>query len=156
SDSTLRGHFPAEVQALAEGLAANGHAIEGTILCPAFLSAGRITIADVHYVAEGQRLVPVGEAEFATHPTFRFHESNLIAWASERGVDRSQVCSLGLEELRLGGPAYVADRLAELNGGYAVANAAHSDDLKVLALGLSTLEREGMSFICRTGPSFPG
>jgi hypothetical protein len=67
SDSTLRGHFPAEPLALAEGLRRGGLAApELTVVCPAFLSAGRITVGDVHYVADADRYLPVAHTEFAT------------------------------------------------------------------------------------------
>ncbi|MBA3416385.1 MAG: hypothetical protein H0U10_14280, partial [Chloroflexia bacterium] len=61
-DSTLRGHFPAETDALAEGL---GGGIDGVILCPCYLEAGRLTADDTHWVRQGERLVPAGETEFA-------------------------------------------------------------------------------------------
>src|SRR5262249_44472606 len=44
SDSTLRGHFPAEVDALDRGAQ--------VVLCPAFLELGRVTIDGVHYVEQ--------------------------------------------------------------------------------------------------------
>src|SRR5512134_55600 len=57
SDSTLRGHFPGEVQALAEAL---GTAVDAWLLIPFFQEGGRYTIGDVHYVAEGEVLLPAG------------------------------------------------------------------------------------------------
>src|SRR5687767_6146021 len=53
-DSTLRGHFPLEADAATSvlGLAT------AWLLCPFFLQGGRYTINDVHYVAEGDTLVP--------------------------------------------------------------------------------------------------
>jgi uncharacterized protein YgbK (DUF1537 family) len=50
SDSTLRGHYPAETDALAEALAEAGRGPDGLIICPAFFEAGRITTDDVHWV----------------------------------------------------------------------------------------------------------
>src|SRR6185312_4822818 len=41
SDSTLRGHFPAEPDALATGLAKEGVDIDAVLVCPAFPQAGR-------------------------------------------------------------------------------------------------------------------
>ena len=49
-DSTLRGHFPGEVQALAEGLQQH---FDAWTLIPYFLQDGRYTIGNIHYVAEG-------------------------------------------------------------------------------------------------------
>src|SRR5690606_16870320 len=58
SDSTLRGHFPFETDALAEAV---GGGFDGTLIIPAFEAGGRFTIGDIHYVAEGETLVPAGE-----------------------------------------------------------------------------------------------
>ncbi|MGI8635941.1 MAG: four-carbon acid sugar kinase family protein, partial [Segetibacter sp.] len=55
SDSTLRGHFPAEVDAIATALNMK-EAI--TVLIPAFIEGGRYTIDDVHYIAEKDQLLP--------------------------------------------------------------------------------------------------
>src|SRR5207244_1091146 len=87
---------------------------ELTVLCPAFLSAGRITVGDVHYVAAEDRCVPVAQTEFARDATFGYRHSDLRAWVHERAGARGRVASLGIEELRLGGPARVAERLREL------------------------------------------
>src|SRR5439155_17973178 len=52
SDSTLRGHFPAETDALGEVLGP----FDGVLLAPFFEAGGRHTIADIHYLAEGDWL----------------------------------------------------------------------------------------------------
>ena len=49
SDSTLRGHYPAETDALAGALGElRGEEVDGLILCPCFFEAGRITVDDVY------------------------------------------------------------------------------------------------------------
>ena len=58
SDSTMRGHFPQEPGAVADALEAAGHTVDGLLVCPCFLEAGRYTIDDVQWVAENDRLVP--------------------------------------------------------------------------------------------------
>jgi hypothetical protein len=50
-DSTLRGHYPAETDALEEGL---GPDFDGLILCPCYLEAGRLTVDDIHWVRQGE------------------------------------------------------------------------------------------------------
>src|SRR5205823_1635624 len=52
SDSTLRGHYPAEISALEDVLAASAHErFDGHLVVPAFFEGGRYTINDTHYVA---------------------------------------------------------------------------------------------------------
>lgn len=154
-DSTLRGHFPAETEALSAGLAGAGPGAEAIVLCPAFPEAGRVTVDDVHLVRVGERMTPAAETEFATDPTFGYSSSNLHDWVAERAGGRVSVASITLDDLRVGG-SRVAERLLQLRGRarYVVANAAAAEDLDVLALGVSLAEEQGMRLLYRSGPSF--
>ena len=153
-DSILRGHFPAETDALIEGLRAGGQRVDRVLLCPAFISAGRVTLDDVHYVRVGNSLVPAAETEFARDRTFGYSSSNLIDWAVERGVDRRRVGSIDLGALRRAGEAYVANLFETSPHDVLIANALEMEDLEVLALGIDLAERSGASLVYRTGPSF--
>ncbi|CAI7930480.1 unnamed protein product, partial [Closterium sp. NIES-54] len=74
-DSTLRGHFPQEVEAAEAAL---GAAVDAWVVCPFFLEGGRYTINDTHYVADGaDRLVPAAQTEFAKDAAFGYSHSNL-------------------------------------------------------------------------------
>ena len=65
-DSTLRGHYPAEVDAVTSAVRdLGGPAFDATVICPYFLAGGRYTIDDVHYVKQGAKLVPAANTEFA-------------------------------------------------------------------------------------------
>jgi uncharacterized protein YgbK (DUF1537 family) len=156
SDSTLRGHFPAEVDALIEGLRRGGQRIDGVLLCPAFLQAGRVTIDDVHYVRSSGRLVPVAETEFSHDATFGFTTSNLREWAHARGSDPRSITSISLSTLRDAGPTAVTAQLLGNKAWLTVANAEIESDLDTLVLGLSEAERSGLRLVCRSAPSFLG
>src|SRR6476620_6622365 len=117
SDSTLRGHFPGEVDALAAAL---GGCFDATLLIPAFIAGGRYTIGDIHYVADGNRLIPAGETDFARDATFGYRASNLREWVAEQTggrVPAAHVVAISIETLRHSGPDGVADQLAELHSG---------------------------------------
>ena len=155
SDSTLRGHFPGEVEALADAL---GQDFDAWILVPYFLEGGRYTINDVHYVAEGDWLVPAGETEFARDPAFAYRSSNLRDWVEEKTggkVPARSVASVSIEDLRLGGPERVTERLGALsNGGVCIVNAVSMRDMEVFALGVLNAIRRGQRFLFRTAASF--
>ena len=81
SDSTLRGHFPLETETLRREIErAGGQPYDGEILCPFFCEGGRYTLGNVHYVKEGDRLVPAGQTEFARDRSFGYTHSRLDEW----------------------------------------------------------------------------
>jgi len=155
SDSTLRGHFPGEIRALAQALQQQ---FDAWLIIPFFLEGGRYTIHDVHYVAEGEQLVPAGETEFARDVVFGYHASNLREWVEEKtkgDVRASDVASISIEDLRLGGPDRVTEQLTALrNGNICIVNAASMRDLQVFVLGLLRAEALGKRFLYRTAASF--
>ncbi|REE01188.1 four-carbon acid sugar kinase family protein [Marinoscillum furvescens] len=84
-DSTLRGHYPAEVDAFYEGF---GLQPDLNVLIPAFFEGGRYTIEDVHYLEDGGSLLPVGESPFAQDKSFGYQSSNLKDWVEEKSGGR--------------------------------------------------------------------
>ena len=79
-DSTLRGHFPLEVETLARELGP----IDATFLVPAFLEGGRTTVDGVHRL-RGQ---PVHETAFARDALFGYRTSVLRDWVHEKSGGR--------------------------------------------------------------------
>jgi uncharacterized protein YgbK (DUF1537 family) len=159
SDSTLRGHVMAEVAALqAIRREVLGSGYDGVLLVPAFLEAGRLTAADIHWARIGPDLVAVGETEFARDPTFGYTASDLrdfIAEKSGGAIGRDDVASISLADIRLGGPSRVRELLAGVHDGtWVVVNATEYSDLETVAYGVLQAERSGKSFLFRTGPSF--
>jgi uncharacterized protein YgbK (DUF1537 family) len=159
SDSTLRGHVMAEVAALdSVRRETAGRGYDGVLLVPAFLEAGRLTAGDIHWARVGGRLVPVGETEFARDATFGYTASDLRDFVADKSggtIGREDVGSIGLADIRLGGPQRVRELLAGVrDGGWAVVNATEYSDLETVAAGVLMAERAGASFLFRTGPSF--
>ena len=159
NDSTLRGHFPAETDAIAQAWPrVFGRPVDVTLLCPAYPEAGRVTIDDVHWVVDGDALVPVAETEFARDPTFGYGHSDLRQWVAERSGERwraDEVASISLRDIRAGGPSRVARMvMSHESDAPMVVNAADPADLDVVALGVVMAEAAGKTVLCRTGPSF--
>jgi len=154
SDSTLRGHFPTEVETIANTLQIRGI----WILIPAFIEGGRFTIEDVHYLQERGELVPVAETPFARDTAFGYQNSNLRAWILEKSkgkIGSTEIFSCSLDDIRKGGPAAVAKILSQREvGEIVIINAASYKDLEVLSLAVQFAERSGKKFIFRSSATF--
>lgn len=137
-DSTLRSHFPVEVDAIAEELGP----FDATLLVPAFLPGGRTTVDGVHRL-HGE---PVHTTPFARDRLFGFSSSHLPAWVEEKTSGRipaGEVEHLSLAHLELGAHA-VAQRLASLPPGVMVAvDAERSRHLEVLGAAVRALSAPG-------------
>src|SRR5579884_3098853 len=151
SDSTLRGHYPAEIFALERGI---GRAYDGHLVVPAFFEGGRYTINDTHYVATptatSETLQPAHETPYAQDSAFGYSTAYLPAWIEEKSKGHwraEQVVSLDLNLIRQGGPEAVAARLRTVTGGLPiVVNAVGYGDLAVVVLGVLQAEAEGKRF----------
>jgi uncharacterized protein YgbK (DUF1537 family) len=156
SDSTLRGHYPAEVEALLSGL---GLEVDGVIIAPALFEAGRYTIDDIHWVEEASgRMVMAGDTEFAKDPSFGYTKSNLREWVEEKTRGRwkaGDVLSLSLETLREEGVEGAKRILLRARGGVPVIlNAAAYEDIETAVLAIAGAEREGKKFLYRCAACF--
>lgn len=135
-DSTLRGHFPLEPDVASSVFGA----ADALVLAPFFFQGGRFTIDDVHYVAEGEKLVPAGSTQFAQDATFGYKSSNLRDYVLEKAPGRlavDQLHSVTIDEIRRGGPDAVCEKLLIAPaGGVVIVNAAAESDMHVFVAGL--------------------
>ncbi|MBP8989625.1 MAG: hydroxyacid dehydrogenase [Clostridia bacterium] len=159
SDSTLRGHYPAETDAISSVIRERtGRCVDAEFLIPFFIEGGRITAEDIHYVRQDQTWIPVAETEFARDSAFGYHHSDLKRYIEEKSGGRipaTEVISISLDLLRAGD----IDRLTRLllsfeNNRRVVVNATCYEDLKILTAALHEAERQGKSFLYRTAASF--
>ena len=151
SDSTLRGHFPLETEVLRASLDKD---IDGEIICPFFPEGGRFTIGDIHYVKQGDALVPAAETEFAKDATFGYTKSDLKEYVEEKtggAYKASDVVSIGLDELRVQDVDSITEKLMSVHGfGKIVVNSETYEDLKVFCYALYLAMREGRQFMIRS------
>ena len=99
SDSTLRGHYPLEIDLLMEVFQPN----QGVqFIVPAFFEGGRYTVEDIHYVREGDQMIPAAETPFAKDKVFGFQSSDLKNWVIEKfngNMDPTKIQTLSIHEL---------------------------------------------------------
>jgi uncharacterized protein YgbK (DUF1537 family) len=134
-DSTLRGHFPLEVEAIQAELGP----FDATLLAPAFLPGGRTTRGGVHYL-HGE---PVHTTDFARDRLFGFSSSSLPEWVAEktRGViPAASVERLDLADLE-GSARALQARLASFSAQCVVAVDAERPE-QLAALGAAVWRSE--------------
>jgi uncharacterized protein YgbK (DUF1537 family) len=159
SDSTLRGHFPGEVEALEKALVKlQGERFDGLCLLPFFPEGGRFTVNNVHWVQEDDLLIPAAQTPYARDSVFGYSNSSLPEWVEEKTqgkIRADEVITISLERLRLQGPSFVYQQLIQVrNGKVIIVNAADYRDLEVFVVGLLEAVAKGRRFLFRSAASF--
>jgi len=149
SDSTLRGHYPIETDAIAEELGP----FDAHFLVPAFLEGGRITRDSVHYLIVDGVETPVHQTEFARDSVFGYQHSYLPDYVAEKTNGRipaEQVERFLLTDIRSGS----LERLLHLsNNQCAVVDAKAQADLNRFATDVLAAASQGKRFLFRSAAS---
>lgn len=149
SDSTLRGHYPIETDAIAEEL---GN-FDAHFLTPAFFEGGRITRDSVHYLLVDGEAVPVATTEFALDSVFHYSHSYLPDYVAEKTQGRipsDRVTCLTLDQVRQG----CQDTLMALRGNQCVAVDGETQaDFDRFAQDLRQAAQGGKRFLFRSAAS---
>jgi uncharacterized protein YgbK (DUF1537 family) len=146
-DSTLRGHFPLEVEVLNEELGP----FDATFLAPAFLPGGRTTVDGVHLL-DGQ---PVHTTPFARDRLFGYSTSHLPAWVEQKSGGRIPAASVPrLTGAELDAASALEHRLETLPRGCVVAvDGQRIEQLQALGTAIYGLSRQGRRFTAQCAAS---
>lgn len=160
SDSTLRGHYPLETLVIKETIESHsGIRFDGEIIFPFFLEGGRFTINGVHYVQEGEYLIPAGDTEFAKDKTFGYTQSHLGKWIEEKSggeFKAKDVTYISCENLRVNGINSILEKLLKVDEfNKIVVDAVGYVDVKIFSIALIKALQSGKNFIFRTAAAFP-
>ncbi|BBD66780.1 hypothetical protein NIES4072_59440 [Nostoc commune NIES-4072] len=149
SDSTLRGHYPIETDAIAKELGP----FDAHFLVPAFFEGGRITRDSVHYLIIGGVPTPVHETEFARDSVFSYHHSYLPKYVEEK--TQGQISAEAVERFLLADiRAGSLERLLQLKGNQcAVVDGETQDDLNRFAVDILAAASQGKRFLFRSAAS---
>ncbi len=149
SDSTLRGHYPIETDAIAEELGP----FDAHFLIPAFFEGGRITRNSVHYLMVNSVPTPVHETEFAKDSVFGYSHSYLPDYVEEKTKGRihaDTVDRILLADIRYGS----LDRLMEMTDNQcAVVDGESQADLDNFAKHILDAASKGKKFLFRSAAS---
>ncbi|WP_027268816.1 four-carbon acid sugar kinase family protein [Leptolyngbya sp. PCC 6406] len=149
SDSTLRGHYPVETDAIAAELGP----FDAHFLVPAFFEGGRITRDSVHYVMQEGSPVPAHETEFARDSVFGYSHSYLPDYVAEKTqghIPAAAVERFTLDQIRQGS----RDRVQSLqNNTCAVVDGETQADLDHFAQDVIWAAAQGKRFLFRSAAS---
>lgn len=149
SDSTLRGHYPIETDAIAEELGS----FDAHFLVPAFFEGGRTTRESIHYLKVNGVDTPVHETEFAKDSVFGYRHSYLPDYVEEKTQGRihaDQVERFLLAEIRSG----IQQRLRNLHDNQCcVVDSETQSDMDQFASDVLTVASEGKRFLFRSAAS---
>lgn len=151
SDSTLRGHYPVETDAIAQELGP----FDAHFLIPAFLEGGRITLNSTHYLIIDGVPTPVHETEFARDSVFGYHHSYLPQYVEEKTKGKIKADCVErflLADVRAGS----LQRLMQLRDNQCcVVDAQTQADLNNFAQDVLAATKQGQKrFLFRTAASF--
>jgi uncharacterized protein YgbK (DUF1537 family) len=149
SDSTLRGHYPIETDAIAAELGP----FDAHFLVPAFFEGGRFTKDSIHYLLVDGVPTPVHQTEFARDSVFGYHYSYLPDYVAEKTqgkIPSDRVERFTLSDIRAG----TQDRLLELSQNQcAVVDAENQADLDIFARDVLITASQGKRFLFRSAAS---
>lgn len=157
SDSTLRGHYPIETDAIAKELGS----FDAHFLVPAFIEGGRVTRDSVHYLIVNSVPIPVHETEFARDSVFGYSYSYLPDYVAEK--TKGRISADAVERILLGdirrgtdvtGKVSSLERLLNFTGNQCVVvDAETQDDLNQFAMDILTAASRGKRFLFRSAAS---
>ncbi|MEL7119173.1 MAG: four-carbon acid sugar kinase family protein [Bacteroidota bacterium] len=137
SDSTLRGHYPMEVEALESSLELHNGV---HFIIPAFFEGGRYTVNDVHYVENNGQLIPAALTIYAKDHVFGFKSSNLVNWVMEKWegrISKERITTISITELRRHSTEILTKKINELApNSICIVNAVDYKDLKHFSLAV--------------------
>jgi uncharacterized protein YgbK (DUF1537 family) len=149
SDSTLRGHYPIETDAIAAELGP----FDAHFLTPAFFEGGRFTQDSIHYLMVNGVATPVHETEFAQDSVFGYSHSYLPDYVEEKTKGRIKAAAVErfvLAEVRSG----TRERLIQLHDNQCVVvDAEEQADLNQFAADVLATAAEGKRFLFRSAAS---
>lgn len=149
SDSTLRGHYPAETDILCSVF----DEYCGVLLCPYFEEGGRYTLGGIHYVKEGEKLTPAADTEYARDLTFGYSKSRMTDYVMEKTEGRlteDDIVYLSLDDIHT---PRAADKLMKGKKA-AVCDCVCMTDAQMLVRAWKTAAEKGALYLPRCAASF--
>ncbi|MDX1978176.1 MAG: four-carbon acid sugar kinase family protein [Pseudanabaenaceae cyanobacterium bins.68] len=149
SDSTLRGHYPIETDAIAATLGK----FDAHFLVPAFFEGGRFTRDSIHYLVVDGVPTPTHLTEFARDSVFGYSTSYLPDYVEEKTQGRikaEQVQKFSLDQVQRG---CLPELLQLQHNQCCVVDAVTQADLDLFARDILAATQAGKRFLFRSAAS---
>ena len=150
SDSTLRGHYPIETDAITSELGG----FDAHFLTLAFFEGGRITVDRTHYIAVDGVKTPVAATEFARDSVFGYSHSYLPDYVAEKTqgkITAEEVVEFSLADIR---DRQIQSQLQQLTNNQCVAvDGETQTDYDLFAEAVLQATAEGKRFLFRSAAS---
>ena len=154
SDSTLRGHYPIETETLRDAFKKYDIQFDGEIIYPFFKEGGRLTVENIHYVKDGDNLIPAAETEFAKDKVFGYHHSYLPNWCEEKTEGKykaEDVVCISLDDLRKNNTDVITSQLQSVTDfEKIIVNSTEYSDVAVFIAAFIKATLNGKRFMFRS------
>jgi uncharacterized protein YgbK (DUF1537 family) len=149
SDSTLRGHYPIETDAIATELGP----FDAHFIVPAFFEGGRLTRDSIHYVMQGNVPVPAHETEFAKDSVFGYQSSYLPDYVAEKTHGRIPAATVERYTLPRIREGCLAHLMTLSNNQCVIVDGETQTDLDAFAQDVLQAAAQGKRFLFRSAAS---
>ena len=158
SDSTLRGHFPLEINTILQYWEPNFHLkIDAIFMIPAFFEGNRITYNNTHFIRSNTGDIPTHQTEFAKDSIFGYASSYLPTYIEDktkRHIKAGQIRYISISMLKPERKKNLSAFLANLqNRQMVIVNATNYEQLNSFSEAVLAMMKMGKNFLFQSAAS---
>ena len=154
SDSTLRGHFPLELDTIAD---TSKMEVDARFFIPAFFEGHRITESNIHSIKNGETLIPCHDTEFANDSVFGYSSAFLPEYIQEKSRGKilsNSVFPIPRRMLNGSHGQELVETILRLDGGrYTIVNCVNYQELDRFFDAVRKVMQQGKRFLFQTAAS---
>jgi len=158
SDSTLRSHFPLEINTILQYWEISiDKKVDAIFMIPAFFEGNRITYNNIHFIRSKAYDTPTDQTEFAKDSVFHYSSSYLPVYIEEKTkyhIKAKQVQSISLSLLQPDHEKELYTYLSNLqNRQMVIVNATNYKQLNIFSESVLYMMKKGKNFLFQSAAS---